>query len=345
MKTRLTEMLGIKYPIMNSGMSLIAEPQLVAAVSNSGGLGMLATGPYTPERTRLAIKEVRRLTDKPFACNVSLLLPNSKENLGVCLEEKVPVINWSLGKADWLIKEVHKYGGKAFGTVVLSKHAVRAEKDGADGLIVTGHEAAAHGGDVTSLVLIPTIARHSKIPIIAAGGFATGRGLAAALVLGADGVSVGTRLALTKESPMHQKMKELCFNATETDTIYTDKFDGMYSRVLRTKSAEMMATKIGFNPFKAFKSAMVIKEMLDVPLWKLMLGGLRSSTIGNLARQANHTVSLKRAIEHGDEDHGFLVIGQVIGMIEKEMTVKEVIDSMVAEARQSLQETGQKIID
>lgn len=345
MKTRLTEMLGIKYPIMNSGMSFIGEPQLVAAVSNAGGLGMLATGAYTPKRTREAIREVRRLTDKPFACNVTLLLPNSKENVAVCLEEKVPVINWSLGKADWLIKAVHEYGGKVFGTVVLSKHAIRAEKDGADGLIVTGHEAAAHGGDVTSLVLIPTIARQVKIPVIAAGGFATGRGLAAALVLGADGVSVGTRFALTKESPLHQNMKTICFNAIETDTLYSDKFDGMNSRVLRTKTAEIMSERIGFNLLRAFKSAMVIKEMLDVPLWKLMLSGLRGSTISDLARQAASIVSLRRAIEDGDEEHGILVIGQDIGMIDKEMTVKEVMDSMVAEAKQSLEEIRQKVID
>lgn len=344
MKTRMTEMLGIRYPIMNSGMSFISEPMLAAAVSNAGGLGILATGPYSPKQTQEAIREVRRFTDKPFGCNVTLLLPNAKEKVMVCLEEKVPVLNWSLGKADWIIKAVHAYGGKALGTVVLLKHALAAERDGADGLIVTGHEAAAHGGDVTSLVLIPTVARKVTIPIIAAGGFATGRGLAAALLLGAEGVSIGTRFALTKESPVHQKMKSLCFKAAETDTIYSDKFDGMYSRVLKTKNAEIMSKKIGFNPFKALKSAMVIKEMLDVPLWKLILRGLRSSTVSNLARQGASTLSLKRAIEDGDEKRGFLVIGQVIGMIEKDMTVKDVIDSMVAEATQSLEEIRQKVI-
>jgi enoyl-[acyl-carrier protein] reductase II len=338
-------MLGIKYPIMNSGMSFIAEPQLVAAVSNAGGLGMLATGPYTPERTRQAIREVRSLTDKPFACNVTLLLPNSKENVAVCLEEKVPVINWSLGKADWLIKAVHEYGGKAFGTVVLSKHAIRAEKDGADGLIVTGHEAAAHGGDVTSLVLIPVIAKQVKVPIVAAGGFATGRGLAAALALGADGVSVGTKFALTKESPVHQNMKTLCFHSTESDTIYSDKFDGLNCRVLRTKTAEKISKKIGFNPLRTLESAMVIKGMLHVPLWKLIIGGLRSSRVRDLARQAEGIVRLRKAIQEGNEEDGFLVIGQAIGMIDEEATIKEVMDSMVAEARQTLEEIRQKVID
>lgn len=345
-KTRLTEMLGIKYPIMNSGMSFVVEPQLVAAVSNAGGLGMLATGPYTPRKTREAIKQVRCLTDKPFGCNVTLLFPNSKENVEVCLEEKVPVINWSLGKADWIIKALHEYGGKALGTVVFSKHAIAAEKDGADGLIVTGHEAAGHGGDVTSLVLITTITKKVKIPVIAAGGFATGRGLAAALVFGAEGVSVGTRFVFTRESPVHQQIKDLCLAATEIDTIYSDKFDGLNSRVLKTKNTQRIAEGIGFHPVKALRSAILIKQMIDVPFWKLMISGLRSTKgVIRMARQAEGIADLRKAIIDGDEKHGLIVIGQAIGLIDKEMTVKEVIDSMVAEAKQLLEEIGRRVIE
>ena len=170
MKTRMTELLGIKHPIMIAGMSFVADdPKLVAAVSNAGGLGLLATAQFTPERTREAVKEVRALTDKPFGANVTLQFAYARENAEVCIEEKVPALNWSLGKADWLIKAVHEYGGKALGTVVMTKHALRAEQDGADAIIVTGHEAAAHGGDVTSMVLIPALASRVKIPVIAAG--------------------------------------------------------------------------------------------------------------------------------------------------------------------------------
>jgi NAD(P)H-dependent flavin oxidoreductase YrpB (nitropropane dioxygenase family) len=153
-------------------------------------------------------------------------------------------------------------------------------------------------------------------------------------------------MALTKESPIHQKIKSLCFNATEVDTIYSDKFDGMYSRVLRTKNAEIISKGIGFiNPLKTLKSALVIKEMLNMPLWKLMLNGLRGSSIRDLARQAASIVGLKRVIEDGDEERGFLVIGQVIGMIEREMTVKEVMDSMVVEAKEVLEEMRRKSFD
>jgi enoyl-[acyl-carrier protein] reductase II len=345
-KTRLTEMLGIKHPIMNSGMSFVVEPPLVAAVSNAGGLGMLATGPYTPRKTREAIKQVRCLTDKPFGCNVTLLFPNSKENVEVCLEEKVPVINWSLGKADWIIKALHEYGGKALGTVVLSKHAIAAEKDGADGLIITGHEAAGHGGDVTSLILIPTIAQKVKIPVIAAGGFATGRGLAAALALGAEGVSVGTRFAFTKESAVHQHIKDLCLAATEIDTIYSDKFDGLNNRVLKTKNTERIAKRIGFRPVKALRSAILIKQLIDVPFGKLVISGLRSTKgVMRMARQAEMIADLRKAIIDGDEKHGLIVIGQAIGLVNKEMAVEEVINSMVAEAQQILEEIGKRVIE
>jgi enoyl-[acyl-carrier protein] reductase II len=345
MKTKMTEMLGIKHPIMSSGMSFVSVPRLVAAVSNAGGLGMLATSPQTPDRTREAIREVRQLTDKPFGCNITLQLPNAKENAAVCLNEKVPVINWSLGKADWIIQAAHEYGGKVLGTVTLSRHAIKAEKDGADGVIVTGHEGGGHGGYVTSLVLIPTIARSVKIPIIAAGGFATGRGLAAALVLGTEGVSVGTRFALTKESPVHQHIQNLCFNATENDTIYSDRFTGKMGRVLKTKNTEIIAERIGISLFKALRKALVIKQFLNVPFWKLMLSGLINSSVIDLARQATGIVNFKKAVDNGDEEDGFMIIGQVIGLIDKQMTVKEVIDSMVTEAEEVFEEIRQKIIN
>ena len=153
LRTRLTTLLAIKHPIVLPGMSWISTPVLVAAVSNAGGLGILATGPLSPEETRKSIQEIRRLTDKPFGIGATLLMPGARENAEVALEEKVPVINISLGKGDWIVKRAHEYGGKVIATVVNEKHAKSAERMGCDALMVTGHEAAAHGGDVTSTCL------------------------------------------------------------------------------------------------------------------------------------------------------------------------------------------------
>ena len=164
MKTRITELFGIEYPILLSGMSWISVPKMVAAVSNAGGLGILATGPLDAEQTRQAIREIRSLTDKPFGANATLLFPGAAENARVLLEEKVPVINFALGKGDWIVKAAHEYGGKVIATVVNARHAQRAEEYGTDGVIATGHEAAAHGEAVTSLVPRPDPRRRGEDP-------------------------------------------------------------------------------------------------------------------------------------------------------------------------------------
>jgi len=333
MKTRITELLGIKHPIMLAGMAFVSLPKLVAAVSNAGGIGMLNSVAYTPNQMKDVIKEIKSLTDKPFGVNTTLLFPNAKENVEVALEEKVPILNYALGKGDWLIKAAHEYGGKVLATVAIERHARRAEMDGADGLVVTGHEAAAHGADAGALVLIPLIARQTKLPIIAAGGFCDGRGLAAALVLGADGISMGTRFMLTQECEMHQKVKELSLKATAEDTICSEMIDGLPGRWLKTPAAMKLAE--GRTSFlRALSSALQIKRMVDIPLVKLFLGGLKQRGVQNLARQALSISGLKIAIDNGDLETGVLPISQAIGLIKDLPTCQEVIERTVAEAQE-----------
>ena len=234
MKTRITEMMGIQYPIFLSGMSWISVPEMVAAVSNAGGLGILATGPLEKEQTRAAIKQIRKLTDKPFGANASLLFPGAKESAKVLLEEQVPVINFALGKGDWIVEEAHKYGGKVVATVVTARHAKRAQDYGCDAVIATGNEAAAHGEFITTFCLIPSLVDALTIPVVAAGGIADGRGLAAAIALGAEGVAMGTRLMTTKESPLHKNFKDLSIKMDTAETLYSKRIDGLWCRVLDT---------------------------------------------------------------------------------------------------------------
>ncbi len=344
MKTKITEIFGIRYPIVLSGMSWISVPKMVAAVSNAGGLGILATGPLDAVQTRQAIRDIRKLTDKPFGANVSLMFPGAAENGRVLFEEQVPVINFALGKGDWLVKEARKYGGKVVATVVNARHAQRAQEYGADAIIATGHEAAAHGDDLTSMILIPLLADALEIPVIAAGGIADGRGLAAALSLGAEGVAMGTRFMTTRESPLHDNYKHLSIKKSALDTIFSSRFDGIPCRILKTKAGERAVRK-GLDLPAAFINSREIARQLNLPYFKLFLGTLASGwkNARQLAFMANAFKAIRVATEKGDEKKGVLPVGQITGLIRDEPTVAEVIERMVAEAKQVQAELAAKL--
>jgi enoyl-[acyl-carrier protein] reductase II len=344
MKTRITKLFGIQYPIILSGMSWISVPKLVAAVSNAGGLGILATGVMTADETREAVREIRRLTKKPFAANVTLYFPGAERNLQVLIDEKVPVINYALGKGDKLTKAVHAYGGKVIATVTTHKHSLAAERSGADALIVTGHEAAGHGGAVTSLVLIPSIVDAVKIPVIAAGGFADGRGLAAALALGAEGISMGTRLMNTKESPVHESMKKLSVEKEIYDTIYTPKVDGLPARFMKSEIALKMA-KRPLNLISAAYNSREIAKSLGFPWFKLAIAILLSGygKARQMATMANGFKAFKAGTIEGDNVSGVLPLGQVTGLINDTPSVKQVIERIVTEAKAVKKKVGPMI--
>ena len=338
MKTRITELLGIEHPILLSGMSWISTPEMVASVSNAGGLGILATGVLDAKQTKEAIKRIRELTDKPFGANASLLFPGAAENATVCLQEKIPVINFSLGKGDWIVQMANEYGGKVLATVTNGRHAKRAEEYGCHGIISTGNEAAAHGEPPTTFCLVPSLADEVDIPIVAAGGVGDGRGLAAALALGADGVAMGTRLMTTVESPLHQNYKELSLEKDIYDTLFSKRFDGLWCRILDTPAARK-SVKRGIFPWgylAAIPNSKFIADMLKLPYWKLFIGVLVSgwSNAKQLAYMANAFKKLQAATEDGDTQTGVLPAGQVTGLLHDIPTVQEVIERTVREAEE-----------
>jgi len=262
------------------------------------------------------------------------MFPGAAENAKVLLKEQVPVINFALGKGDWIVREAHKYGGKVFATVVNLKHAKRAQDFGTDAVIATGQEAAAHGEDVTSLVLIPHLAENLQIPVIGAGGFADGRGLAAALALGADGVAMGTRLMTTKESPLHENYKKLAQEKDVYDTLFSKRFDGILCRVMKTDAAKK-AVKKGLSWPAAFFNSQDIARQMGVPYFKLFIGVLLSG-YGNarqLAYMANAFKAIRVATENGDSQTGVLPVGQVQGLIHDQPTVAELFERIVQEAK------------
>ena len=334
MKTKITELLGIEHPILLPGMSWISTPELVAAVSNAGGLGILATGPLNKEETREAICKIRELTDKPFGIGATLMMPGAVDNAKVALEEKVPVINFSLGKGDWIVKAAHEYGGKVIATVVSEKHAKSAEKIGADALLVTGHEAAAHGGDVTSLVLVPAISNKVNIPVIATGGFADGRGLLAALSLGADGIAMGSRFATSKESPLHQNTKDAVVDRSENQTIYGNNFDGLYARVMKTPaSVKAMKKPMGF--IKAALLSVKAAKIAKMPVMTVLAGlVVQFDKVRLLSLFGAATEKIQAATVDGNLDKGVQFIGQTQGLIEDQPSVQELVDRTVAQAKE-----------
>ena len=314
-------------------MTGISTPELVAAVSNAGGLGILASGPLTPAETKEAIAQIRQLTDKPFGIGITLLMPGAEANADIAIEAKVPVINFSLGKGDKLIERAHAYGAKVIATVVTEKHALSAQQSGADALLVTGHEAAAHGGDVTSLVLVPAISQAVDIPVIATGGFADGRGLMAAFSLGAEGVAMGSRLATSADSPLHQNMKDAVIEKSEQDTIYSKNFDGIHARVMRTPEA-IKATKKPMNFFMACIEAMKAAAIVKQPIWKVLLGMLAMmDKVKLLAYFGAAVPRLRAATVDGDYKKGVQFIGQTQGLIKDQPSVQQIFDGIRQQAQ------------
>ena len=349
LKTRMTEIFGIQHPIMMAGMNWITEPKLVAAVCNAGALGTLAIAQFGPEDVRRNVRKVRELTDKPFMINQALAFGTAKENIQVAIEEKVPFINYALGRP-WFVDQVHAYGGKVVGTVAIAKHAARAAELGSDAIIVTGHEAAAHGADATSLVLIPLVASLVKVPVIAAGGFYDGRGLAAALALGAEGISMGTRFILTKESNIHERFKKLCLKATEQDTLYGSVFDGMPGRVLKTKMAEQLIKGDSLGLLRAVPNALNVKKTLKQSWGQFLLNAFKmmraeeGRNLLQLAYMASGAIRQQKAIYEGDEEEGVLFCGQITGATQDLPSVKELIDRTVAEAEGVLKKGSNQVV-
>jgi len=313
-------MFGIKYPIICGGMMWLCKPKLCAAISNAGGMGNLTAGNYeTEEAFRAAIQETRRLTDKPFMVNITLLpsvritQEHHRMYVRVCAEEQVAGIEFSgtpLDKALGMeaIELLKKSGVKLFHKVGAVRHALHAEKIGYDGIYAAGIEEGGHplNDDVTTMVLTAKMAAILKIPVVAVGGIADGRTMAAALALGAQGIMMASRFIATKECEVHDRIKEELVKRQEYETVLYGKSIGLQGRGLRTKVLEeILAIEARGGGFEEL-----------IPL----MSGLR----------------VKEAWEKGDVDYAPLMVGQSIGLINDIPSCKELIETMATEARQYL---------
>jgi len=300
---RVTELLGIEYPIIEGGMAWLGTSSLAAAVSEAGGLGTIGSGSMTPEILKSELKNIKKLTSRPFGVNLMLLNPHIKELVDVVIKEKVPVVIFGAGNPGKYLKAVKENGIKALAVVASEKLAQRLEQNGIDAVIGEGMEAGGHIGTVTTMVLVPQIAKTVKIPVIAAGGIATGTGMLAAFVLGAEGVQVGTRFITTHECEAHPNYKELVLKAGIRDAVVTGAKLGHPARAIKTKFTREISKLEMNSP----------EEAED-----LLVG------------------SLRKAFQDGDEEHGSFMAGQCAGHIEKICSVREVIEELFDNAMSSL---------
>lgn len=350
MKTRITELLGIKYPIIQAAMAMVANVRLVVAVSEAGGLGILAGVGKSPEELRRNIREIREQTSKPFAVNLVAIDPLHEELGEVVVEEKVPVISHGLGNPGWLIKATQAYGAISMPTVGAVRHAMQAEKDGAKAIVVQGLESGGHTSHVATMVLLPAVVDSVKVPVIAAGGFCDGRGLAAALALGAEGIYMGTRFAITQESPISQAAKELYLRSTEEDTTITYRISGGRLRCINNELVQLVQTKRQNVPWRQVVANFgAMRRDLHAPWWKVLLTGWKMKREHQipLKEMGNLTAVLSRmrlGLLQGDPELGALPSGQVCGRLKDIPTCQELIEWIVAEAKEQLKIMEEKLL-
>ena len=301
MKTRVTELLGIEYPIIQGGMAWVAEHNLAAAVSEAGGFGLFGGANAPGEVVREEIRKAKELTDKPFGVNVMLMSPHADDVAKVVVEEGIKVVTTGAGNPAKYMEMWKNAGIKVIPVVASVGLARMMEKAGADAVVAEGTESGGHIGEETTMTLVPQVVDAVSIPVIAAGGIGDGRGIAAAFMLGAEAVQIGTRFVVAKESIVHENYKQRIIKAKDIDSTVTGRSHGHPVRCLRNQ---------------------MTREYIKLEAEGKSFEELEYLTLG----------TLRRAVMEGDVTNGTVMAGQIAGMIKKEQTCKEIIEEMMAQA-------------
>ena len=301
MKTRVTELLGVEHPIIKGGMAWVAEYHLAAAVSEAGGLGLIGGANAPGEVIRDYIRKAKERTSKPFGVNVMLMSPYADDVAKVVVEEGIKVVTTGAGNPGKYMDMWKAAGIKVIPVVASVALAKMMEKAGADAVVAEGTESGGHIGEATTMTLVPQVVDAVNIPVIAAGGIADGRGIAAAFMLGAEAVQIGTRFVVAKESIVHENYKQRIIKAKDIDSTVTGRSHGHPVRCLRNQMTRE------YNKLESEGKSFEELEYL---------------TLG----------TLRKAVQEGDVTHGTVMAGQIAGMIDKEQTCKEMIDEMMAQA-------------
>lgn len=305
MKTKVTELLQIEYPIIQGGMAWVAEYHLAAAVSEAGGFGLIGAASAPPEIVREEIRKAKELTDKPFGVNIMLLNPNADEVAKIVVEEGIQAVTTGAGNPEKYMPMWKEAGVKVIPVVASVAMAKRMERYGADAVVAEGMEAGGHIGNQTTMALIPQIVDAVNIPVIAAGGIGDGRGVAASFMLGAEGVQMGTRFVVADESIVHDNYKDRIVKAKDIDSVVTGQSTGHPVRCLRNQMTKEY----------------IKKEQEGVPFEEL-----ERMTLG----------SLRKAVMDGDILNGTVMAGQIAGLVSKRQSCKEILQEIMTEAEKLL---------
>ena len=337
-RTRLTELTGIRYPIVQTGMGFVAGARLAAATSKAGGLGIIGSATMTMDALRTAVAEVKERTDNPFGVNLRADAPDAADRIELMIAEGVRVASFALAPKQDMIRRLKDAGVIVIPSVGARRHAEKVAQWGADAVIVQGGEGGGHTGPIPTSLLLPQVVSAVDIPVVAAGGFFDGRGLVAALAYGAEGVAMGTRFLLTSDSPVADEVKQVYLSKTLTDTVVTTRVDGVPHRVLRTPLIEGLERSGRVSGLaRAAANAAGFRRLSGLSWPELIRQGqaMRHGTElswSQVLMAANTPMLLKAAMVDGRPDLGVMAAGQVVGLIEDVPSCAELIERIMAEA-------------
>ncbi|MBJ8345871.1 nitronate monooxygenase family protein [Antrihabitans sp. YC2-6] len=351
LRTALTELVGIKHPVVQTGMGWVAGPRLVAATANAGGLGILASATMTFDELEAAVAKTKTLTDKPFGVNIRADATDARARIDLLIREQVRVASFALAPKADLISRLKDAGVVVVPSIGAAKHAVKVASWGADAVIVQGGEGGGHTGPVATTLLLPSVLDAVDIPVVAAGGFFDGRGLAAALAYGAAGVAMGTRFLLTQESTVPDSVKQEYLARGLQDTTVTRKVDGIPHRVLNTELVEKLEHSGSTRGLvAAVGNAAKFKKMTKMKWTNIVRDGLamrkgKELTWSQVVMAANTPMLLRAGLVEGNTHAGVLASGQVVGMLDDLPSCHDLIEGIVADAVERIEQMQQTIAE
>jgi NAD(P)H-dependent flavin oxidoreductase YrpB (nitropropane dioxygenase family) len=350
LRTPLTDLVGVRHPVVQTGMGWVSGPRLVSGTANAGGLGILAGATMTIRELEAAIVEVQGRTERPFGVNLRADAADARDRCRLLIDHGVTVASFALAPKPELIATLKEHGIVVMPSIGAAKHAVKVASWGADAVMVQGGEGGGHTGPVPTTLLLPTVLDAVDIPVVAAGGFFDGRGLAAALSYGAAGVGMGTRFLLTRDSAVPDAVKRLYLERGLTDTVVTAKVDGIPHRMLRTALVEELEESGALRRLgPTVRRTVAFKRGSGMSWLALARDGramrkAQGRSLGQVALAANTPMMLKAGLVDGDTSAGVLASGQVVGVIDDLPSCEELVDRVVTRAADELRRAGSYVL-